>query len=162
MEIIANMELNKKVEVEILHVENPNKFWFRTKSDARDLDKAVSLYVSANSAKNSYTPKVDDVIVAKINCRWEIAHVKSKDNFIVISIVGKQKIWKITQKDAFLLNDRSLIDMAVKTIQLGSISGIDPGEKVCFHFREYSLCIKILCNIVIMTKRTNVKNVGNQ
>lgn len=138
------MELNKKVEVEILQVENPNKFWFRTKSDARNLDEAVNLYVSANSADNSYKPKLDDTILVNINCQWVIAQVESiaNNNCIDISIFGERKIRTMSAKDALLLKDQSLIDMACKTIKSGSVSGINPGKKVCSYFLESSLCMK--------------------
>lgn len=127
------MELHKKIPVVILHVENPNRFWFRTTSDACRLNSALESYATGQNVSNSYVPKLNDVISVNLGEKREFARVKDVlgEIFIDISILGSGQNYRIPWRAALQLTDQ-LIDMAVNTLLLGSISGVFPVKKVFF------------------------------
>lgn len=127
------MELHTKIPIKILHVENPNRFWFRTTSDACRLNLALESYLKVQDVNNSYVPKLNDVISVNLSEKREFARVKDVlgEIFIDISILGSGKMYRIPWRAALQLTDQ-LIDMAINTLLLGSMSGICPVKKVCF------------------------------
>lgn len=124
------MELNKKVRVNILHVESPHKFYFRKYSDAVDIDSKIKGYVDAYGVSSSGAiPSKGDIVIVKIDNRFRIVRVCSQS-------ACNQYLNVIIIENFIELKDQPLLKLETQSIYIGSICGVVPAEEVSQYKRK--------------------------
>lgn len=128
------MELHKKTEIKIISIENPSRFWFRTKENDRKLNAAIEEYmVSRLKANDQYVPQLNDMVVI----------VESKTSYIIGKISNfvastSDEIWctflngnvcRVKRHDITPLPNE-LVNNVIDTTLLGSIAGLVPVKMV--------------------------------
>lgn len=140
------MELNKKIQIKICKIENPQKFWFRTLSDADKIKTKLQNYINECNSTENYMPRKGELVIANVYNRYRIFSVKKivKDkNLVKLSMLENGHIYLIPCDSEFIkLNDISLVDLVIHSIQIGSISDGRPADKVReiafrFEFSEF-------------------------
>lgn len=130
------MELNKKIAIQIISVESPNRFWFRTKENEQKINADIEAYmVSQENSKNDshFVPNLNEKVIVETNKRFEIAQIKKvdKENDTFFCLFTNGNFRKVERHDITLLaRTNQLFNESINTILLGSIIGVVPGKMV--------------------------------
>lgn len=128
-----NMELNKKVEIKVLDVENPSMFCFQTVHEAKKLEKSLKEYLENHEIDANYLPKKDDVLLLKVLNRIIVVRVVElikKGKLVRVSTIGTGRSQVISNMRLVHLKNPSLIEFAIKSFRMGAICDVFPAELV--------------------------------
>lgn len=134
------MELNKKIEIKVLNIEDPHHFWFRTASDANLIHTKLQTYINqCQNIAEIYVPKIGDGVIAWAYNQYLIARVTQilDENEIVCSILENGHKLKDSIKNFIHLNDTSLVELAINSILIGSLSDIQPAMEVIYRIEIF-------------------------
>lgn len=123
------MELHKKTAIQIISVENPNRFWFRTKENEQKLNADIEAYMMSRDSKNdsNFVPKLSEMIIVKSNDSFEIAQIKkiNEESGTIFCLFTNGTFHKVKRHRITPLTNQ-LADEVINTISLGSIVGVAP------------------------------------
>lgn len=139
------MELNKNVEISIVDIQNPGKFWFRTATEQKRIGKALFEYWQNNyNNEKVYLPKINDFVLTKKSDELSVFRVERvvNENKLIVCIpkTGYKRIVK--HSSVIQLNDKALADAALNTsILMGRVSDIFPIKSVSAWINLFSTLI---------------------
>lgn len=131
------MELNRKTEIRILHIEDPNNFWFCTKKSERKLIAYIKEYLTFGDGP-VFVP--NEIVAVKTNGSFKIAKVlkvNEKSNSLMCLLNGikhngvKKHCREFPCDVAIPLGNGLPVDQLIDVIIRGSIIGVAPAEMVC-------------------------------
>lgn len=148
------MELNKKIQINILSIKNPGKFWFRTLNESKRIQAALSSYLKkCDVAENCDFPEKDRMIIVKANNIYSIARVEKVVNETKIKVSRLENghtSW-VPSHNIIPLNDQNLADTVINSILMGSIKGVSPAQQVHIvvktYFLEKKTCARLVLNL---------------
>lgn len=129
------MELHKKTAIQIISVDSPTRFWFRTKESERKINADIEAYMMLrlNSQIDSeFVPQLNEMVIVKFNEKFEIAKIREVDtasDTFFCSLPNGNTIRKIKRYDISPCTSQ-LSDDVNSTILLGSIIGLVPVKMV--------------------------------